>query len=812
MERNRILCAHTKEGGNGIEEQTLREHSRHVAEMCAKACRGIGIENLGYLTGLLHDSGKASEKIQEHLKGRTKEKINHSAAGMRWLWERYAGKGGYYQLAAEMAAHAIGCHHSGRCDLISPQGSMTWKERMQTDAAKQLYEESIRNFFGDCCTVDEADRLMDRAAVEVQRKLEKLRKAYQKEFEHLDESRNNDVQTESIQFSTGFLQRFLFSALVDADWLDSACYMEGKPLPVLADERQRLERWRLLEERTEKFMQSLTSCYPVDVLRSEISEQCREEGKRCAPGIYRLYVPTGGGKTYAGLRFCMQMAVRQNAEHIFYFSPYKSITTQNAQSIRNILGSDFVLEHHSDVIFEHGDAQETERWLASTQRWQGEPIICTTMVQLLNTLFAAPRQNVRRLAALSGSVLLFDEVQALPLRQTFLLNLAVNTLVYGMGCTVVVCTATQPPLEELRYPLLFGRRMDLVPDYERRFEQFRRTEILPHPIQGEENVCAMADFVQKLSEEHSSVLVILNTKDAVNRLAEQIEPLLPKETQLFCLTTLLCPQHRADKLKQMCRLLDSHGEERVVCISTQLIEAGVDISFSCVVRSMAGLPSVIQAAGRCNRHGSKQTSPVYLVDYKEKGLRYLPEIDNAAQATRQLLRQLPPQTDLLSPQAIDRYYKIYYANGKQDEEMSYPLKQKGLPVRTTMLDLLCANRMGTDAYCAAGHSLKSAGFLKQAFGTAEENFEAIPDETIPVVVPYGEGAEKIKELLSGRFQPSKLHTLQPYTVALSRARIKALADAVVCVQEGNLRVLQESFYDCSKGVCSSQQELPVMMV
>lgn len=144
--------------------------------------------------------------------------------------------------------------------------------------------------------------------------------------------------------------------------------------------------------------------------------------------------------------------------------------------------------------------------------------------------------------------------------------------------------------------------------------------------------------------------------------------------------------------------------------------------------------------------------------------------------------------------------------------MSYPLKQKGLSVRTTMLDLLCANRMGTDAYCAAGHSLKSAGFLKQAFGTAEENFEAIPDETIPIVVPYGEGAEKIKELLSSRFQPSKLHTLQPYTVALSRVRIKALADAVVCVQEGNLRILQESFYDCGKGVCSSQQELPVMMV
>lgn len=801
-----VLCAHTKKSEYGLEEQTLRQHSQNVAELCANTCRGMGLESLGYITGLLHDAGKAAREIQEHLRGKTNSKINHSAAGMRWLWERYRHCGRYHQLAAEMAAHAIGCHHSGRCDFISPDGSMIWKERMQTEQAKRLYEECVQKFFSDCCTEKEIDIRMQQAAAEVKEKVSALLDIYQKSF-----GAERDVMQDSVQFSMGFLQRFLFSALVDADWADTACYMEGRPLPAMPDKKQRAEAWELLASRTERFMQSFASRYPVDLLRAEISERCREEGERCTPGIYRLYVPTGGGKTYAGLRFCTQMAARQNAQHIFYFSPYKSITTQNAENIRRAMGSEFVLEHHSDVTTESA-GEETDLWLANTQRWQGTPVICTTMVQMLNTLFAAPRQNVRRLAALAGSVLLFDEVQALPLRQTFLFNLAVNTLVHVMGCTAAICTATQPPLESLRYPLLFGSKMDLVPDYERRFEQFRRTMILPHHIEGEENVSAMADFIQKLSAENKSVLVILNTKDAVNRLVDAITPILPEEVKLFCLTTLLCPQHRADKLKEICRLLDEQSGERVLCISTQLIEAGVDISFDCVVRSMAGLPSVIQAAGRCNRHGNGKISPVYLVDYKEKGLRYLPEIDDAAQATRLLLRQLPPQTDLLSPQAIRRYYSLYYAGSRRKEEMCYPLNPEEAFVQTTMLDLLCTNTTGVDAYRSAGHDIRDIGFLRQAFGTAEKNFEAIADETIPVLVPYGEGAEKIKAVLSGKFPPSQLRTLQPYTVALSHAKLKSLSDAVVCVPDSNLRILQESFYDRHKGVCLCQQELQCMLV
>jgi len=216
-----MLCAHTRKGDCGIEEQTLRQHSQNVAELCANTCRGMGLESLGYITGLLHDAGKAAREIQEHLRGKNNSKINHSAAGMRWLWERYRHCGRYHQLAAEMAAHAIGCHHSGRCDFISPDGSMIWKERMQTEQAKRLYEECVQKFFSDCCTEKEIDIRMQQAAAEVKEKVSALLDIYQKSF-----GAERDVMQDSVQFSMGFLQRFLFSALVDADWADTACYME----------------------------------------------------------------------------------------------------------------------------------------------------------------------------------------------------------------------------------------------------------------------------------------------------------------------------------------------------------------------------------------------------------------------------------------------------------------------------------------------------------------------------------------------------------------------------------------------------------
>ena len=221
----------------------------------------------------------------------------------------------------------------------------------------------------------------------------------------------------------------------------------------------------------------------------------------------------------------------------------------------------------------------------------------------------------------------------------------------------------------------------------------------------------------------------------------------------------------------------SKAGKRAVCVSTQLIEAGVDISFDCVVRSMAGLSSVAQAAGRCNRHGEADCRPVYLIGCADENLDYLPEIDDAAQAMRRFLERQPEETELLSPGAIREYYRIYYAGEKQALAMEYPFTLENFvpPMQVTMADLLSCNSAGVEAYRAAGHAAPGSWELRQAFGTAEGQFEAISDETVPVLVPYGEGKEKIAALLAGHCTPQMLRGLEPYVVALSRGEIRRLA-------------------------------------
>ena len=783
------LIAHqiTPQDGSPSRTQTLETHSRNVARHCAALCRAFGLEKLGELTGQLHDAGKAAPAVQDHIQQQTTEKLNHSAAGMRWLWDLAAKQNASVRMAGQMAALAVGCHHSGRCDYLAPDGSQPWLERMCSEQAQSLYKESVAAFFTDCCQEQEMQRLLQQAAQEVAA-------LYKKTASILPQNASDDSRRNARQFALGLAQRFLFSALVDADWTDTASFMNAAPPPPALDDKERQAIWDRLCAKMESFAHNeIKATRPIDALRQEISDQCFAAAQGRPPGIYRLYVPTGGGKTYSGLRFCVEMARRQNAQHLFYFAPYKSITRQNADAIRKALGADVVLEHHSDVLFTPEQSAEQQHWLALSQRWQGVPVICTTMVQLLNTLFAAPRQNVRRLSALAGSILLLDEIQALPLQDTCLLNLALNTLAHLFGCTVILCTATQPDLTQVRYPLAFSPEMDLVPDYQLRFQQFQRTKVLPPQVAGGQPIPAIADFIAGLLQENRSILVILNTKGMVNRLLDALEPLVPANCPLFCLTTYLCQQHRDDVLNQITRRLGS--QQPLICISTQLIEAGVDLSFDCVVRDLAGLPSIAQAAGRCNRHGEADRRPVYLIECAGENLDSLPEIYAGREITRALLAQLPPDADLLSPQVTQLYYQRYYGNPQDGrKDMEYPVHPAG-SIATTMVDLLSSNPQSVQAFLESGLQIECKTDLRQGFGTAEAAFAAIPDETIPVLVPYGDGKELLLALQSAKGDASLLRKLQPYTVSISQSQCQRLGKALYPVLGGAALVLAENYYD-----------------
>ena len=763
--------------------QTLREHSENVAMHCAAICRPFGLENLGRLTGYLHDMGKSAPDVQDHLWNQTKEKLNHSAAGMRWIWERTEKSDNYVRLTGQIIALAIGCHHSGRCDYLGIDGSRPWLERMFSKQADLFYHESVTRFFSECCEEIEIRRLIQEAAEEIHTIFLKARTIIPKEA-------SENANKNALFFGLGFIQRFIFSALVDADWSDTASFMNHLPLPSFPSDDTRLATWNLLCDRMEWFTDSLKAERPIDILRREISDQCLVAAQGRPAGIYRLYVPTGGGKTFSGLRFCVQMARRQNAHHLFYFAPYKSITKQNAENIRRALGEEYVLEHHSDVLFESDEYSDQERWLALSQRWQGVPVICTTMVQLLNTLFAAPRQNVRRLSALAGSVLLLDEIQALPLSQTCLLNLALDTLVRLFDCTVILCTATQPDLDTAPIPLQFAGQKDIVPDYQLRFQQFKRTKVIRPMIKGGQSISAIADFVTSLQKDNRSILVVLNTKNVVNKLFDELKPLVSPECRIFCLTTNLCQQHRNDVLDEVDQRLKSGRS--LICISTQLIEAGVDLSFDCVVRDLSGLPSIAQAAGRCNRHGESNCRPVYLIECAGENLDALPEIYDGREITRELLATLPEEADLLSPQVIQLYYQRYYGDPRHQNDMLYPFSVTG-HVASTMVDLLSINSQGINA--SKERQIPCRAGLCQAFGTAESAFAAIPDETISVLVPYGRGKELLLELQSARANTALLKDLQPYTISISQSQYRRLGNALYFVLDGEALALQENYYD-----------------
>lgn len=783
---NRQLIAHRDTSIQPERFQSLEEHSRNVSYLCGKSCRPIGLENLGKLSGLLHDMGKASPDVQDYLYGKPfPAKLNHSSAGMRWIWETFKNRKQSYRLASQMAAIAIGCHHGTRCDIFSPDtGNELWLERMYSEKADSLYYESVHAFFASCIPESEVIALMDLAAKEVLSLYQSLNTVA---HDCISSDNPKDFSV-SLQFMIGFAQRFLFAALVDADWSDTAAFTANTSLAV-----KNSTSWNTLCQNVEHYLENLPAARPIDTLRREISLQCKIAGQNAKPGIYRLYVPTGGGKTYAGLRYCVHAAQHTNASRIFYFAPYRSIIGQNTAHFRQALGGDeFVLEHHSDVI---QDEAEHEALLPFTQRWQGVPMIATTMVQFLNTLFAAPRKNARRLPSLSNAILFFDEIQALPTCHTYLFNLAINFLSHKMGCIVVLCTATQPALEQLTYPL---HAIDLVSDYAKLFDQFKRTQIVPLLSPSGFSSSDFATLAQEKLTCNHSILLIFNTRSLAEKLYDQLTANLGDTVTLVCLTTHLCPQHRMDLIHQIKQHLALPFSKKIVCISTQLIEAGVDLSFDCVIRSMAGLPSVAQAAGRCNRNGEASCREVYLVPCSpaEEHLERLADLDEGRRATERLLASFP-DSDLLSPETILNYYKLFYAESHQTYTMQGPTSS-GM----TLLDLFSQNTSGVQKFQESHNS--PLPVLRQAFDTAESSFHALDSDTISVVVPYQGGQEIISQLMTAEFPSATLlRDAQHYAVELYRNEFDHLnkAGAIQVSPQKQIYFLNSLHYDAAKGVC-----------
>ncbi len=603
------------------------------------------------------------------------------------------------------------------------------------------------------------------------------------------------------QFSKGLLVRFLFSSLVDADRLSTADFENPKDakLRYLGD----YPDWQKLIDYFEQISFEINN--EVDQKRCEISSSCRQRASD-KQGLYYLTVPTGGGKTFSSLRFALHHAKQHKLDRIIYVIPYTSIIDQNASEVAKIFDSiskEIVLEHHSNLVPE----KDTYRNRILSENWDA-PIVFTTSVQLLETLFGGGTRSVRRMHQLTKSVIIFDEIQTLPIKTVHMFNNAINFLTHLCSSTVVFCTATQPLLhrvEPSKGAVPYSDAMEIV-DYPPLFDALKRVKVQDCQKSRGWTEEELTERVKVLLQDKGSVLIVTNTKSNAKRLYESCNGVAEN---VFHLSTNMCPKHRKTILDQVIDCLDPSNPKPVICISTQLIEAGVDVDFGAVIRCLAGLDSIAQAAGRCNRNGRQEGQGiVQIVNMQNENLDKLPEIRIAQDVTLRILSEYKKNPadfdkDRIGHNAMIRFYKYYFY--KRAHEMSYPVSRKKLGRDDTLLSLLSTNQQSVDEY-KRQHGSPSL-YMRQSFKTAGEHFRVIDAPTEAIIVPYNKDAEliiaKLSAKLSLKEERSLLKTAQQYSVNIFPYMIKKLREENALFQtyeKSGIWYLNSQYYSKDFGV------------
>jgi CRISPR-associated endonuclease/helicase Cas3 len=724
--------------------QNLDVHLTNVGYWAGIFASKLHLGSAGELMGLLHDLGKYSPEFQAYIKSaeglinpdeddyvdakERKGKVDHSSAGAQYIWHKLFKENGIGLFMAQFFALCIASHHSGLIDCLDVDGEDTFARRMRKAQEKTHLDEVVAlaepTILARCAAFAADPALAENFSALVQRIVQR-----------------NGVAI-PVQQQLGLVVRLLFSCLIDADRIDTADFEHKR----VAQHRPRgnYVAWPILIDRLENKLKGMIPTRPIDLLRNDISAHCLEAASREC-GIYTLTVPTGGGKTLASLRFALHHAEKRQLDRIIYVIPFTSIIDQNAQVVRAILESDnvpadrgkVVLEHHSSITPE----QQTWREKILCENWDA-PVVYTTMVQFLETLFGSGTRGARRMHQLANAVLIFDEVQTLPINCVHVFNNAINFLVEQCNSTVVLCTATQPMLHRVdssKGAIRLATKHEIMPDVQQLFDDLRRVEVRDCRKPGGWFRHEVAELAITELERAESCLVIVNTKEAARKIFERCQSSVNSEA-LFHLSTDMCPAHRKQELAKI-RLRLEQGLP-TLCISTQLIEAGVDVDFGAVIRFMAGIDSIAQAAGRCNRNGRSEPGLVHIVNPRpeDERLDMLPDIAIGRDISPRILddyRKSPERynQNLFGPQAIREYFNYYFFARK--DEMAYKVSEKQVGHTDTLLNLLSENSTAV-ADCHRKYGTVPQRMLNQSFMTAAKAFKAIDAPTQGVVVPFGE--------------------------------------------------------------------------
>lgn len=718
-----MYVSHVAKDGR-IEE--VVDHLHEVAEMAAEFAWHFGAEGWAYAAGLVHDIGKYSDEFQNRILCNG-YKVDHSSAGAALLSRK----------GLKLPAYCVAGHHAGLPDggTSANSGVSTLCERLRRADDGEL---------PDCSAYANEVELEPPCGPAI---------------------KPVSSRREDRTYSLAFLTRMIFSSLVDADFLCTERFMAGEGRTPLTKEGlgDLLAR---LEERTACFYPPTTE---LNKTRCRILDACSQAASD-SPGFFSLTVPTGGGKTYASLLFALKHAgeVGNGMRRVVYAIPYTSIIEQNAQVFREALGDRNVLEHHANFDFDFNEERGSgtvdpvkAALRRASENWDA-PVVVTTNVQLFESLHANRTSRCRKLHNLANSVIVLDEAQMLPTKQLLPCLRALVELVANYGCSVVLCTATQPAFNAMLAEKGFPVR-EIAPDPRRLYEELRRTTYL---FEGSLEDDALASRLRECDQ----ALCIVNSRKQARRLHE----LLDGEDS-FHLTTLMYSEHRERVLKEI-RLRLREGR-RCRVVATSLIEAGVDVDFPVVYRVLAGVDSMVQAAGRCNREGRRPADRSIVHLFEPAGEYALPaDVAQKARIARSVIGEIERETgeacDVGALETIEMYF-----------ERLYVLRDGKLDASGALESL-------------EGFSLKS---LNIPFKHVADTFRMIEEGSHTVVILDPDIEREIRAVKEGFANRATFRKLARFSVGVYDADLKAL------LRSGKAEPLDEDLYLLVDTSCYSEQ-------
>jgi CRISPR-associated endonuclease/helicase Cas3 len=707
------LYAHTmNERG---ESHGLEEHLLRVAELAKEFCQKFGAGSIGWALGLAHDLGKANPAFQQYLTaceaGQPSDSVPHSAPGAAATLD---------QLRA--FAIAVLGHHGG---LANP-------ERAKAD-------------------IEEANS----AAVEHACSL-----ASQLGLQRLtDESFSSGSDALSFEM----LLRMCFSALIDADRLDTEahfnydCSALRSNYPTLANYTEKLNA-----HLNQLSIKASAESSAVNRVRAEILKHCLERAND-DHGAFRLAAPTGGGKTLSSLAFALNHAKKHTMDRVVVAIPYTSIIDQTAEVFGNIFGPENLLEHHSafesETENEFQDPIEQRRRMAA-ENWDC-PLIVTTNVQLFESLFSNRASRCRKLHNVAKSVIVLDEVQTLPVGLLLPILSGLEQLISRYGCSVVFCTATQPDYSGVCDSMLSKAR-DIVPNAKQLFDALNRVS-----YETIDQALAMNQLAQQIDRERQ-VLCVLNSRPDAVRLARACR----QSEDLFHLSTLLCSDHRKRKLQEIRNRLNRSMPVRL--ISTQVVEAGVDLDFPVVMRELGPLDRIIQAAGRCNREGKLRKQGRCIVFSLAEARSPQGDYKTATSVTESIVRENP--ADFAGLDSVARFFREYF------------------------------NYAG--AVIGAGKEIQDCR-LRLRYQDVAKKFKLIPDDCIPMVVMGYDRDRAEKMLAQSSLRPQALfRQFMPLSVSVLKREFEMFRELGIVTQHQTGLWLYEGEYDDLLGIGKGNERDP----